>query len=77
MAGGRKLGDDTRVTTADLWHIGSVTKTFTSTLVARFVERGDLGWESTLGDLPGQERAAAWEAVRVVDTRRGAATAGD
>jgi CubicO group peptidase (beta-lactamase class C family) len=51
--GVRKLGDDTPVAPGDLWHIGSITKSFTSMLVARSVERGEMAWTSTLGDLLG------------------------
>ena len=51
--GVRKLGDTTLVTPDDLWHIGSITKSFTSLLMARFVERGEMSWTSTLGDLLG------------------------
>ena len=51
--GVRKLGDPTPVTPDDLWHIGSITKSFTSLLMARSVERGEMSWTSTLGDLLG------------------------
>jgi len=51
--GVRRLGDDTPVTPGDLWHIGSITKSFTSLLVAKYVERGEMSWTSTLGDLLG------------------------
>jgi len=61
--GVRKLGADTPVSGADLWHIGSITKSFTATLVATFVERGDLKWTQTLGDLVGAERARQYAAV--------------
>src|SRR5262245_16763811 len=33
--GVRKLGDATPAQTSDLWHVGSITKSFTSTLFAR------------------------------------------
>ncbi|HQX80588.1 MAG TPA: serine hydrolase domain-containing protein [Vicinamibacterales bacterium] len=51
--GVRKMGDTTPVTPDDLWHIGSITKSFTSLLTAKFVERGEMSWTSTLGDLLG------------------------
>ncbi len=51
--GVRRLGDPTPVTPDDLWHIGSITKSFTSLLMARFVERGEMSWTSTLGDMLG------------------------
>lgn len=51
--GVRKRGADQRVTPDDLWHIGSITKSFTSMLTARMVERGDLTWSTTLAELIG------------------------
>jgi CubicO group peptidase (beta-lactamase class C family) len=35
----------------DLWHIGSCTKAFTSTLVALLVEEGKLSWTTTIGEV--------------------------
>jgi CubicO group peptidase (beta-lactamase class C family) len=63
--GVRQLGADVTVTTGDRWHIGSITKSFTATLVARFVERGDLKWTQTLGELLGSERARAYATVTI------------
>lgn len=57
VSGVRKLGDPAEVTPADLWHIGSITKTFTSALIAKRVERGELNLEATLGELLGPARA--------------------
>jgi CubicO group peptidase (beta-lactamase class C family) len=64
--GVRQLGSDAAVTTGDRWHIGSITKSFTATLAARAVDRGEFGWTSTLGDLLGAERAGAYAPVTVV-----------
>jgi CubicO group peptidase (beta-lactamase class C family) len=65
--GVRRLGADAAVTVGDRWHIGSITKSFTATLVARFVERGDLNlkWTQTLGELLGAERAKAYATVTI------------
>jgi CubicO group peptidase (beta-lactamase class C family) len=57
VSGVRKLGDPTEVAAGDLWHIGSLTKSFTSTLIAKRVERGELKWDATLGELVGPARA--------------------
>jgi CubicO group peptidase (beta-lactamase class C family) len=46
--GRRAVERDTEVTDADLWHIGSVTKSMTGTMLARLVERGMLRWDETL-----------------------------
>jgi CubicO group peptidase (beta-lactamase class C family) len=61
--GVRRLGDETAVAAGDLWHIGSITKSFTSLLVARHVERGEMEWTSTLGDLLGASRAGKFAPV--------------
>jgi CubicO group peptidase (beta-lactamase class C family) len=61
--GVRRLGDETPVASADLWHIGSITKSFTSLLIARHVERGEMSWTSTLGELLGASRAAKFAPV--------------
>ncbi|HYN07544.1 MAG TPA: serine hydrolase domain-containing protein [Vicinamibacterales bacterium] len=66
VAGVRRLGDPIEVTTGDLWHIGSITKSFTSTLIGKSTERKDLSWTSTLGELLGQ-RAGKYAPVTLVD----------
>ena len=63
--GVRRLGSDAAVTPRDRWHIGSITKSFTATLVARFVERGDLKWTQTLGELLGAAGARAYAPVTI------------
>jgi CubicO group peptidase (beta-lactamase class C family) len=63
--GVRRLGADAAVTLGDRWHIGSITKSFTATLVARFVERGDLKWTQTLGELIGADRARTYAPVTI------------
>jgi CubicO group peptidase (beta-lactamase class C family) len=42
-----------QVTTSDKWHIGSITKSMTSTLVARCVEAGHVSWNDTVGSVLG------------------------
>lgn len=49
--GTRELFDDSRVTQADRWHIGSDTKAMTATLLARLVERGLVSFDDTLARL--------------------------
>ncbi|MEL6714941.1 MAG: serine hydrolase domain-containing protein [Planctomycetota bacterium] len=46
--GVRSVGRDEAFTVDDLVHIGSDTKAMTAALCARLVERGDLGWSTTL-----------------------------
>jgi CubicO group peptidase (beta-lactamase class C family) len=47
----RAVGRTEQVTTNDLWHIGSITKSMTSTLVARCVEAGAVSWDDTVGSV--------------------------
>lgn len=58
----RTADRDTPVTEADRWHLGSITKSMTATLVARLVENGVVSWDDTvasvLGDALPEMRAA-------------------
>jgi CubicO group peptidase (beta-lactamase class C family) len=47
--GVRALGHPEKVTLGDRWHIGSDTKAFTSTMIARLVERHVMSFDDTLG----------------------------
>ncbi len=47
-AGTRALGSLVPVTIHDKWHLGSITKSMTSTLAAILVEEGALAWTTTL-----------------------------
>jgi CubicO group peptidase (beta-lactamase class C family) len=49
--GVRKAGDPTPITTNDVFHIGSCTKSMTATLTAMFIEHGKLSWETTITDV--------------------------
>jgi CubicO group peptidase (beta-lactamase class C family) len=49
-AGTRRASGAERVTEVDRWHLGSCTKAMTATLVALLVARGDLAWETPLGE---------------------------
>ena len=44
-------GEQARVSAGMRWHVGSITKSMTATLVARLVERGLLAWDMKLGDV--------------------------
>jgi CubicO group peptidase (beta-lactamase class C family) len=41
------------VTASDVWHVGSITKSMTATLVARCVEAGLVRWGDSVGDVLG------------------------
>ena len=52
--GVRSLGKSQRVLPADIWHIGSIGKSMTSTLIGTLIEEGKLKWDTTLQEaLPG------------------------
>ena len=54
---GRRVADgasddpEVAVQPADVWHLGSCTKSMTATLLALLVERGDLRWDAPLAEL--------------------------
>ncbi|MGE0741247.1 MAG: serine hydrolase domain-containing protein [Hyphomonadaceae bacterium] len=49
----RAVGRAEAVTTSDKWHLGSITKSMTATLVARAVEAGAVQWSDTVGGVLG------------------------
>lgn len=49
--GTRKAGTKVPVTLDDLWHLGSCTKTMTSTLVAQLIEQDRLAWTTTVSEV--------------------------
>lgn len=51
--GVRALGREERVTTSDKWHLGSITKSMTATLVARCAEAGLVSWDDSVGGVLG------------------------
>jgi CubicO group peptidase (beta-lactamase class C family) len=51
VVGVRRIGDTTRATKNDLFHLGSDTKAMTAGLLGLLVDQGRLAWTSTLGSL--------------------------
>ena len=49
--GVRKFGGREKVTDADLWHIGSDTKSMTASLAAVLVEEGKIKWDTTVAEV--------------------------
>ena len=49
--GTRVIDQPELVTVNDQWHVGSITKSMTSTLTAVYIERGLLAWDTTVGDV--------------------------
>jgi CubicO group peptidase (beta-lactamase class C family) len=49
--GERALGTGISVQESDLWHLGSITKSMTASLVGRLVDAGAVRWDETAGDV--------------------------
>ncbi len=49
VAGIRKDGSNVAVEVGDRWHLGSDTKAITATLLGVLAQRGDVGWDITVG----------------------------
>lgn len=49
----RATGRTEKITPQDKWHLGSITKPMTATLVARCVEAGKVAWDDTVGAVLG------------------------
>jgi D-alanyl-D-alanine carboxypeptidase len=58
VTGVRRVGTTDSVSTRDLWHIGSNAKAMTAMMIGALVERGQLRWTSTPGDVFPDQRAA-------------------
>lgn len=67
-AGTRKAGEPTEMTFNDRCHLGSCTKAMTATLLAIFVDRGTLAWDSRLSSLIPDEpwlKDSPWGSVTI------------
>ncbi len=67
VAGERKHRSGAPLTADDKWHIGSIAKSFTATLIARLVERGVLNWDTTISDVLGDsmEIRESWRQITI------------
>ena len=64
VTGKRRLDRPTLATTADLWHIGSCTKSMTAAVLAMLVDEGKLRWDMTVPEsLPDIPAHAGWQKV--------------
>jgi CubicO group peptidase (beta-lactamase class C family) len=59
--GVRKIGDGTPMTSDDVIHLGSNTKSMTATMIATLIEEGKLNWDTTAGQVFPRE-AESWDA---------------
>ncbi|MEX0936860.1 MAG: serine hydrolase domain-containing protein [Pirellulales bacterium] len=48
--GERKNGSGVRLEIGDRWHLGSITKSITATMIARLIESGKMQWSETIGE---------------------------
>jgi CubicO group peptidase (beta-lactamase class C family) len=48
--GERKKGSGVPIELGDRWHLGSITKSITATMIARLVESGQMKWTDTIGE---------------------------
>ncbi len=48
--GERKKGSGVPIELGDRWHLGSITKSITATMIARLVESGRMKWTDTIGE---------------------------
>lgn len=64
VAGQLSVTDPTPVQTGQLWHVGSITKSMTATLVARLIERGLLAWDMKLWQAFGELAPTMFPAYR-------------
>lgn len=65
-SGFRRADRDVRVTTADVWHIGSCTKSMTAVLIGVLVDAGKLRWDTSIPDaLSDVNCHAAWRKVTI------------
>ncbi|MDO1557938.1 serine hydrolase [Brevundimonas sp. 2R-24] len=58
LVGVRRAGTEDYAQPGDLWHIGSITKSMTATLIARLVDQGVIAWSDTVGGILGGEAAS-------------------
>lgn len=61
--GRRARNRDGAVTTSDRWHLGSISKSMTATLIAQAVEAGEIRWEEEAGAVLGVSDAPCAKAT--------------
>ena len=67
VSGLRVYGKEFKLTNNDRWHLGSITKPITATLIARLVEQYKLSWSTTISEVFKNEKDIhpKWKAVTV------------
>lgn len=71
VSGIREIGKPATVGADEPWHIGSIGKSITATLIGLLVEEGKLKWETTLAEaLPGVPMKDAYRSVTLLQIMR-------
>lgn len=68
--GVRALGSDIPVTVNDRFHLGSDTKAMTATLAGMLVDAGKLSWDSTVGEVLGEDLPGIGPKLKAVTLRQ-------
>ena len=64
FAGEKRLNKGEAIEADELWHIGSITKSITATMIGRLVEQKTLNWNTKVGDVFGVDNIdPAWANV--------------
>jgi len=64
FAGEKQKDSGLTIEADELWHIGSVTKSMTATMIARLVEKDVLSWDDSIEDILGTKKIhKQWHAV--------------
>jgi CubicO group peptidase (beta-lactamase class C family) len=62
--GERKIRSGVPIELGDRWHLGSITKSITATMIARLIESGQMKWTDTIGErFPDASIHADWKPV--------------
>ena len=62
--GERKKGSGVALELGDRWHLGSITKSITATMIGRLVDSGQMKWTDTIGErFPDESIHADWKPV--------------
>lgn len=69
VSGEREISTGVSLEIKDKWHIGSITKSVTATMIARLIEKGLLDWTTTINDVFGAtvKLEAQWSNVTILD----------
>ncbi len=67
----RTVGKEDKATESDIWHVGSIGKSITSTMIGKLIEMGKLRWDMTLKEaLPGVPMKPEYEDIKLIDIMR-------